>query len=411
MTRTHPGQGISTLVNHVAEGTDPDGSHVIPIYQTSTFSFPDVATGAGKFKGEIPGYVYTRYDNPNQRVLEEKIAVLEGLDLLRAEPQRPASELVGCTVFASGMAAATSAILARVQSGQTIIAQEALYSATFNFLHDMAPRYGIQVVWLREPTPEAWEDAFRQHPDTRLAYAESPTNPTMALTDLKAAAEAAHRYGAWLMVDNTFATPFCQRPLSLGADIIIHSTTKYISGHGQVVGGAVVSKQVDYIHNELFSTLKTLGASTSPFDCWLVNAGLKTFEIRMQRHCENAIQVARFLENHPKVAHVNYPGLENNPQHDLARRQMLAFGGMLSFELKGGLKAGEKMMNSVQLCTLAVSLGTIDSLIQHPASMTHSSVPAAQRVKVGITNGLVRLSVGVENVEDIIADLDQAMRQ
>ena len=348
-------------------------------------------------------------DNPNQHVLEQKIAALEGLDLLKKEPNRPQDEIVECIVFSSGMAAATSAILARVQSGQTIIAQETLYGATFSFLHDMAPHYGIKVVWISDPTREAWEEAFRQHPDARAAYAESPANPTMALTDLKAAAEIAHKYGAWLIVDNTFSTPYCQRPLTLGADIIVHSTTKYIGGHGQVIGGAVVSRHVDFVEKELYSVLKLLGGSASPFDCWLINAGLKTFEIRMERHCENAMKVARFLEKHPAVAEVYYPGLESNPQHELACEQMLHFGGMIAFELKGGLAAGEKMMNSVKICTLAVSLGTIDSLIQHPASMTHSSVPADLRKQVGITDGLVRLSVGIENVEDIIADLDQAL--
>lgn len=409
MTHNLTGKGMSTLVNHIAEGGDPTGSHVIPIYQTSTFKFPDVATGAGIFSGKIPGYVYTRMDNPNQHVLEQKIAALEGLDLLKKEPNRPQDEIVECIVFSSGMAAATSAILARVQSGQTIIAQETLYGATFSFLHDMAPHYGIKVVWISDPTREAWEEAFRQHPDARAAYAESPANPTMALTDLKAAAEIAHKYGAWLIVDNTFSTPYCQRPLTLGADIIVHSTTKYIGGHGQVIGGAVVSRHVDFVEKELYSVLKLLGGSASPFDCWLINAGLKTFEIRMERHCENAMKVARFLEKHPAVAEVYYPGLESNPQHELACEQMLHFGGMIAFELKGGLAAGEKMMNSVKICTLAVSLGTIDSLIQHPASMTHSSVPADLRKQVGITDGLVRLSVGIENVEDIIADLDQAL--
>lgn len=211
------------------------------------------------------------------------------------------------------------------------------------------------------------------------------------------------------MVDNTFASPYCQRPLSLGADVVVHSTTKYLSGHGLVVGGAVVSRRLDYVNGPLYTMLKVLGGSASPFDAWLANIGLKTFELRMQRHCENALQVARMLEDHPQVAEVYFPGLESHPDHALAKKQMFHFGGMISFELKGGLKAGEAMMNRVKIATLAVSLGNVDTLIQHPASMTHASVPAHMRKEAGITDGLVRLSVGVENVEDILADLEQAL--
>lgn len=405
-----PEQGLSTLVNHVAEGHNPHHAHVTPIYQTSTFSFPDVATGASIFKGEEEGYVYTRLANPNQAQLAAKYAVLEGLDLLRSQPDRPVEDVVDAHLFATGMAAVTAAILARVKSGQTIIAQEALYSATYNFLHDLAPRYGIQVVWLSDPTRQAWEQAFAAHPDAVLAYAESPANPTMAIVDLAAVAEICHQHNAWLMVDNTFATPYCQRPLTLGVDVVVHSTTKYLSGHGLVVGGTVISRHVNWVRGELYSFLKILGGSASPFDAWLANIGLKTFELRMQRHCENAMQVARYLETHPAIAQVWYPGLESHPGHAIAKQQMHAFGGMIAFELQGGLEAGAAMMNRVQLATLAVSLGNVDTLIQHPASMTHAAMPREARLQAGITDGLVRLSVGVENVADIIADLDQALQ-
>lgn len=405
-----PEQGLSTLVNHVAEGHNPHHAHVTPIYQTSTFSFPDVATGASIFKGEEEGYVYTRLANPNQAQLAAKYAVLEGLDLLRSQPDRPVEDVVDAHLFATGMAAVTAAILARVKSGQTIIAQEALYSATYNFLHDLAPRYGIQVVWLSDPTRQAWEQAFAAHPDAVLAYAESPANPTMAIVDLAAVAEICHQHNAWLMVDNTFATPYCQRPLTLGVDVVVHSTTKYLSGHGLVVGGTVISRHVNWVRGELYSFLKILGGSASPFDAWLANIGLKTFELRMQRHCENAMQVARYLETHPAIAQVWYPGLESHPGHAIAKQQMHAFGGMIAFELQGGLEAGAAMMNRVELATLAVSLGNVDTLIQHPASMTHAAMPREARLQAGITDGLVRLSVGVENVADIIADLEQALQ-
>jgi methionine-gamma-lyase len=415
MTKISAQQGIGTLVNHVAEGEDPLHATTMPIYQTSTFSFPDVAAAAAAFRGDQKAYIYTRYDNPNANQLVRKYAVLEGLDLLRARPEVPAEDLVDGHLFASGMAAATTAILARVKGGETIIAQESLYSACYNFLHDVAPRYGIQVIWLQDTSVgtatdvQSWEAAFDRHPNAVLAYLETPANPAMAVVDIAAVAEIAHAHHAWLMVDNTFATPFCQRPLTLGADVIIHSTTKYLAGHGLLIGGAVISTQTSYVRNELFSLLKIMGGTPSPFDAWLANTGLKTFELRMQRHCENAAVIARHLEAHPAVARVFYPGLESHPQHAIARKQMSTFGGMVSFELKGGLEAGARMMGAVRLATLAPTLGNTDTLVQHPASMSHSAVARETRLKMGITDGLVRLSVGIENVEDILADLEQAM--
>jgi len=409
MGNFHPEYGLSTLVNHVAEGGHPYHAHLSPIYQTSTFGFPDVATGAAIFKGEDPGYTYTRIKNPNQVQLAAKIAALEGLDLLRANPQRPCEEIVAGQVFATGMAAITSAILARVQQGDTVIAQEALYGATHVFLREYAPRFGIRVVWLPNPHPSDWAAAFAQHPNAVMAYAETPANPTMALVDLSALAEIAHRFNAWVFVDNTFATPFAQRPLSLGVDVVMHSTTKYLSGHGAIVGGAVVSRHVEWVLGGLYSVVKNFGGSAAPFDCWLTALGLRTFELRMQRHCQNAIQIAGYLEDHPKVAKVFHPGLESHPDYALAKKQMSAYGGMISFELKGGLAAGEALLNHVELMTLAVSLGNTDTLIQHPASMTHANVPREERLKVGLSDGLVRLSVGLENIADLIGDLDQAL--
>ncbi len=409
MSKVTPKSGMGTIVTHLGEGHNPNHAHVSPIYQTSTFSFPDVATGAAMFNGEMPGYVYTRLGNPNTDQIAAKIAVLEGLDLLRAQPGREPGEVVGGHVFSSGMSAISSAVLGRVKAGDTVIAQDALYAATVTLLNDLAPRFGFNVVWLHHPTTADWERAFEQNPKAVLAYAETPANPTMSLVDLVEVAKIAHGHGAWLMVDNTFASPYCQRPLTLGADVVVHSTTKYLSGHGLVVGGAVVSPHLDYVNGSLYTMLKVLGGSASPFDAWLANIGLKTFELRMQRHCESAMIVARMLEAHPQVAEVYYPGLESHPDHELAKKQMLAFSGMIAFELKGGMKAGESMMNRVQIATLAVSLGNVDTLIQHPASMTHVSVPVAMRKAAGITDGLVRLSVGVENVEDILADLEQAL--
>ncbi len=400
---------ISTLVTHVGEGDNPHHTHVSPIYQTSAFNFPDVATGAGIVARTEPGYYYTRLANPNLDHLAQKIAILEGLDLIRLQPEADPSSLVTGQVFSSGMAAITAVLFSLLKAGDTIVAQEAVYSATFIFLKEIAPSLGIQVEWVRDISQAGWEAAFKAHPGARLAYAETPANPTLAVVDLKAVAEIAHRHNAWLAVDNTFATPYCQRPLSLGADIVVHSTTKFLSGHGALTGGAVVSSHPDYIHKTLFSFVKILGGIPSPFDAWLANLGLKTFALRMQRHCENAMEVARFLSTHPAVASVHYPGLEDNPNHEIATRQMFAFGGMLSFELKGGMQAGIQLMERVRLATLAVSLGMVDTLIEHPASMTHGPVPRQDRLNQGITDGLVRLSVGIEDLADILADLEQGL--
>lgn len=411
MQRSIFNMGIGTLVNHFEEGDHPHHSHVMPIYQTSTFEFPDVATGAGIFSGQNEGYFYTRIDNPNMTQLGRKYAVLEGQDLLASQPEADVNSIVAGKVFSSGMAAITSTLLALAKAGDTIIVQKAIYGNTFVFLHEIASQLGINLVWVDDTAPDGWQEAFDRHPKAVLAYAESPVNPAMQVVDLKAVSDIAHRYGAWLVVDNTFATPYCQRPLTLGSDVVVHSTTKYLSGHGVIIGGTVISRHPDFISGALKENMRLFGGSPSPFDAWLANIGLKTFEIRMQRHCENAMKVARYLVSHPEVERVYYPGLENDPGHSLAKKQMSCFGGMLSFELKGGLKAGETLMNSVRIATLAVSLGMVDTLIEHPASMTHASVPREERLKAGITDGLVRYSVGIENIEDLIWDLEQGLKK
>jgi len=411
MRRFSVKHGISTLLNHFEEGNNPLNAHMTPIYQTSTFSFPDVATGIAIERGEQDGFIYTRLGNPNAQQLARKLALLEGIDLIRAKPELPVDDIVAGQIFASGMSAVTSTILARASAGDTIIAQEALYGNVYNFLHDTAVRLGIHIVWVSDTSAAGWQAAFRDHPKAVLAYVETPVNPNMLVVDLKMVAELAHQHDCWLVADNTFATPYCQRPLNLGADLVVHSTTKYLSGHGVIIGGAVISPHLDFIHQDVQESLTLLGGVPSPFDTWLANLGLRTFELRMQRHCANALAIAHHLESHPKVAAVYYPGLESDPGHAIARKQMYCFGGMLSFELKGGLQAGETLMNSVRVATLAVSLGNLDTLIQHPASMTQSSVSPEERLRMGVSDGLVRLSVGIENVDDLLEDLEQALEQ
>jgi methionine-gamma-lyase len=410
MYQFSPKHNISTLVTHVGEDDNPQHTHISPIYQTSVFNFPDVDTGARIVARTQPGYYYTRLGNPNLEQLARKIATLEGLDLIRLQPESDPGNIVAGQVFASGMAAITAVLLSCLKAGDTIVAQEAVYSATFTFLKEIAPSLGIQVAWVRDISQAGWEAALKTNLTARLAYAETPANPTMAVVDLKMVATLAHLHGAWLVVDNTFASPYCQRPLSLGADIVVHSTTKFLSGHGALTGGAVVSSHPDYVHKSLYTFVKVMGGIPSPFDSWLANLGLKTFELRMQRHCENARQVAQFLADHPSVAVVHYPGLEDDPGHAIAAHQMINYGGMLSFELKGGMQAGIRLMERVRLATLAVSLGNVDTLIEHPASMTHGPVALEDRLNQGITDGLVRLSVGIENISDILADLEQGLQ-
>jgi len=404
-----PKFGISTLVNCVGERQDPSDAHVTPIYQTSVFTFPDFASADATLSGEKDGYFYTRLDNPNFRLLENKYALLEGLDLVRESPKSPPEDIVAGKLFSSGMAAVTAAILACAQKGDVLVAQRSLYSETFGFLDDTAPRLGMEVIWVKENSLNAWESALAKRGNVRLIIAETPTNPTMQIVDLSMLSELAQRHSSWLLVDNTFPTPYGQRPLTLGADMVVHSTTKYLSGHGVIVGGVVVSRHVDFVRNELQMIRRRFGAVASPFDAWLANLGLRTFELRMERHCQNAMKIARYLDPHPKVKVVHYPGLENHPEHELARRQMYAFGGMMAFELKGGFNAAKRMLESVKVATLGVSLGKVDTMIQHPAGMTHSRVPPEVRKEMGITDGLIRLSVGIENAEDLIEDFEEAL--
>ncbi len=406
-----PHSGLSTIVNHYNEGDNPHGAHVSPIYQTTTYSFPDIATMQAIFSGQQPGYVYSRTANPNVDQLGEKYAYLEGLDLIRQYPDRAPQEVVLGKAVSSGLAAMSSAILGRVRSGETIISQRDLYGNSFSFFHDFAPRLGINVVWLDENTTEGWEAAFNAHPEAVLAYTETPANPTMRIVDLATLSEIAHSYEAWVCVDNTFASPYHQRPLTRGCDVVIHSATKFLTGHGNVTGGAIISHHLDYMKKDVKMVSKLLGQAPSPLDAWMANIGLKTFEIRMERHAANGLAVAQFLEQHSAVDTVYYPGLTSDPGHEIAKKQMLnGFGALISFELKGGYENGLRLLESVGLPTFAVSLGNVDTLIQYPAGMTHLVVPREERLKAGISDSLVRLSVGIENIEDLLEDMDRSLK-
>lgn len=384
---------FATLAVHAGQRPDPaTGSLSTPIYQTSTFVFPSAEEGARRFAGEAAGYIYTRLGNPTQSVLEEKLAILEGGEAALA--------------FGSGMAAISGVIMAAVSAGDHILYGEPIYGSTHALLHHVLPRFGVSATGVDGSDPEQVAAAIR--PNTRLLLFETPANPTMKLVDIAAVSRVAHDQGVLVVCDNTFASPALQQPLTLGADVVVHSCTKYIGGHGDVIAGAVVGSK-EFIEHLRMTSLKDLGGVISPFDAWLLLRGLKTLDVRMERHSRNAQRVAEFLAGHPLVERVYYPGLPDHPQYELARRQMRAPGGMISFEIRGGVDAGRLLMNSVRLCHLAVSLGDVDTLIQHPASMTHSMVPPEERLAAGITDGLIRLSVGIEDPEDIIADLAQGL--
>lgn len=386
---------FSTLCVHGSGGADPaTGAISVPIYQSSTFKFKSAKHGAQLFSGEKEGYVYTRLGNPTQAAFEREMAFLEGGEAALA--------------FASGMGAISSVILAYCQAGDNFVSTNTLYGGTHNLFKETLPRFNIEA---REVDTTNLENVINAIDDkTRLLYIETPANPTLTITDLKACAKIARDYKIPLVVDNTFATPYFQRPLEMGADVVIHSATKYIGGHGDTVAGVVVGKK-EFIDELRGKYLRDLGAVISPLNAWLLVRGLKTLALRMEKHQYNATKVAKFLQFHPKIKKVWYPGLTTHPQHELAKKQMYGFGGMISFEIKGGRRAGEQLMNLVKLITLAVSLGDVDSLIEHPASMTHSTYSEEELAQCGITESLVRLSVGVEDVRDLIQDLSQALRK
>jgi len=386
--------GFATKAIHAGHAKDQYGALATPIYQTSTFVFDSADQGGNRFALKEDGYIYTRLGNPTNTQLEEKLAMLEGAE--------------ACVSTASGMGAVSAALWTALKAGDHVVAAKTLYGCTFAYLNHGLTRYGVDVTFVDTRDPENVRKAMR--PNTKVVYLETPANPTLDIADIRTISKIAHENeGCIVMVDNTFCTPFIQRPIELGADVVIHSGTKYLNGHGDVIAGFVVGKS-DFIQNVRFFGLKDMtGAVMSPFDAYLIIRGMKTLEIRMERHCQNAVKVAEFLEKHPAVDKVYFPGLKSFPQHELAMSQMSLPGAMIAFELKGGVEEGKKVMDSVQICRLAVSLGDAETLIQHPASMTHSPYTREERLEAGISDGLVRLSVGLENVEDIIADLDSAL--
>ncbi len=397
---------LSTQALHAGEEIKFTDSHITPIFATSTFSFPSADIGEKRFSGEKPGFIYTRLANPTVEVSEKKIAVLEGLKLLQK------GVLVEGHAFATGMACIGTIVMALTKANEEIIATNPLYGGTNYLLGGIMNNFNVTTHLVNTSGEEGIENIKEALTSkTSLIYLESPANPNLAISDIGEICKFGNEKHIPVVIDNTFATPVLQKPLELGADISLHSTTKYLNGHGTSVSGILASRLTGTQRDKLIFVKKNLGATQSPFDAFLVNNGMKTLPLRMKEHCKNAQVIAEYLEEHPKVQTVQYPGLPSHPQHQIAKRQMKGFGGMIAVELKGGIEAGRSLMNNLKIFTLAVSLGCIDSLIQHPASMTHAKVPRDVRMKGGITDGLVRISVGLEDVDDLVEDLSQGLRK
>jgi cystathionine beta-lyase/cystathionine gamma-synthase len=376
---------FETLALHAGTTADPvTGAMLTPIYQTTTYRQEAV--------GKNKGFKYSRSENPTVSALERRLAAIEGADF--------------ASCYSTGLAATSVLFLTLLQAGDRVVCSQAVYGGTVRLLRQTLAPFGVEAEFVDTADGDAFAEALRK--PTRLVFIETPANPTLKLTDIRLASRLATKAGALLVVDNTLLTPALQRPLELGADVVLHSTTKFIEGHNATVGGALITRQAD-LHEQFLFTRNTIGAIQSPFAAWLTLQGVKTLPLRMARHCENALRVARFLEVHPHVTGLVYPGLESFPQFELAQRQQSAGGALIAFEVEGGTDAGVRLMNSVRLCALAENLGAAETIITHPVSMTHGSVPLEQRTAAGITDGLVRLSVGLENPDDIIADLEQAL--
>ena len=379
---------IETLALHAGSFPDPTtGALLTPIYQTTTYR--QEAVGVDK------GYTYSRAGNPTVAALERRLASLEGAEF--------------ATCFSTGLAATTALFLGLLKAGDRIVVSEVVYGGTVRLLREVLAPFGVEAEFIDTSDVHSFTATVGAKP-TKLIFIETPANPTLKLTDIELAAKLAHEAGALLVVDNTLLTPVLQRPLDLGVDVVLHSTTKFIEGHNATVGGALITRDKD-LHERFDYIRKSTGTIQAPFDAWLTLQGAKTLPLRIRQHSENALKVAEFLASHPKIEKIFYPGLETFPQYELTQKQQASGGALIAFEVKGGTQAGIDLMNSVKLCSLAENLGAAETLITHPASMTHATVPTEQRESAGITDGLVRLSVGLENPADIIADLEQALQE
>jgi methionine-gamma-lyase len=400
MDKSFPLTGFGSAAIHAGHEQDALNAHQVPIYASSTYVFDTAEQGMRRFSGEESGYIYSRWGNPTVTEAEQRIAALEtfGLDLQ-----------VKGLLHASGMAAISTLFLSNLKSGDKVLSHFSLYGGTDEILSKILPDLGITTVIADLRDLDKAESLIKNDPAIRMMYLETPANPTVQCVDLEELSKLAKKYQLVVACDNTFATPYLQQPFRYDIDFVVHSTTKFLNGHGTAIGGILLGRDMDFMKTRASKLHHLLGGNANPFDSFLLVQGIKTLELRMDRHCMNAMEVARFLEKHKAVDSVNYTGLPSHPDFAVANKQMKQAGGMLSFSLKGGLQSGIDFMNRLRMCIRTVSLGTVDTLLCHPASMTHHSVPKEQREKYGITDGLIRMNVGIENIRDILADLDQAL--
>ncbi|WP_142682859.1 trans-sulfuration enzyme family protein [Chitinophaga polysaccharea] len=397
---------MASAAIHAAQSNMAENAHLVPVFATSTFTFENAQQGMDRFKGTASGYIYSRFGNPTVSVAEELIASLEAFGITAANGQPLQLKAI---LHASGQAAMTSMFLSNVAAGDTIVTHYSLYGGTHEFLFDFLPQFGVKALIADLHDTIAVAFLLQQDPSIKMIHIESPANPSMRCVDIAAICEIAGRHGVKVSVDNTFATPYLQQPFRYGADFVFHSTTKFLNGHGTAIGGVLIGKDIAFMQTKVNRTAKLLGGCANPFDTFLLIQGVKTLELRMKQHCSNAQTVAEFLHAHPAVAKVNYNGLPSHPDYTLSANQMRYPGAVMSFELKEGFDAAVHFIDRLQMCLRAVSLGTLDTLVSHPASMTHSGMKKEDREKAGISDGLIRMSVGLESVVDIVADLKQAL--
>jgi len=399
-------KGISTVTLHTASTENNNFSHTTPIYATSTFTFGSTDEGMERFKSADKTRIYTRWGNPTFTAAEETIAALESFGL-KDEKGEPLA--LKALLHASGQAAMTTLFLSTLSAGDTLLSHYSLYGGTQELMQKLLLEAGIKCILIDVRDSALLEKTIQENPNIKLIHLETPANPTLQCVDIKAISTIAHQHGIRVSVDNTVATPYLQQPFALGADFVFHSATKFLNGHGSALHGVLLGKDLEFMNSKVWKWHALLGGNSNAFDAYLLIQGMKTLEIRMDRHCSNTKKVAEFLNTHPAVEKVNYTGLTSHPDHAIACKQMKNHAPLMSFELKGGLDAGKKFIDALEVCTRAVSLGTVDTLVSHPASMTHYGIPQAERIKYGITDGLIRMSVGIENFEDLEADLAQAL--
>ena len=399
-------KGFSSLAVHGGHVKDPMYAHLTPIYASSTYVYDEAEQGMRRFSGKEEGYIYSRWGNPTMNEAELKIAAMETFGVEKDQKSLESKAIL----HASGMAAISSLFIATLKRGDKVLTHFSLYSGTQDYLKSLLEPLEVEAIIVDLRDLALAEKSLKENPAIKLVYLETPANPTLQCVDLEALSKLAKQYGKLTACDNTFATPYLQQPFKFGIDFVVHSTTKFLNGHGTAIGGVLLGTDIEFMKTRVTKTHRLLGGNSNAFDAFLLINGMRTLEVRMERHCHNSTQVAGFLNSHPAIAKVNYNGLEEHPDFTVSQRQMKHPGAMMSFELKGGFDAGVKFMNALQMCTRTVSLGTCDTLLSHPASMSHSSVPRENRLEYGITDGLIRLSVGIENIEDILEDFDQALK-